>query len=113
MFTDKNSTARRLINSFRTIFMDIGGAPVKIFADNSPFKAAELQAFLRDWGVAFGSSFPYYHQSNGKAEAAVKSMNKLVIGSRTGGQPDPDKLAKAILLFLLDSIYMICHLFKR
>ncbi|KZR96014.1 Uncharacterized protein APZ42_009889 [Daphnia magna] len=26
-------------------------------------------------------------------------MNKLVIGSRTGGQPDPDKLAKAILLF--------------
>ena len=99
MYTDKHTTARRLINSFRTFFMDIGGAPVKIFADNSPFKAAELQAFLRDWGVAFGSSSPHYHQSNGRAEAAIKSMNKLVIGSRTGGQPDPDKLAKAILLF--------------
>ena len=40
-----------------------------------------------------------YHQSNGRAEAAIKSMKKLVIGSRTGGQPDPDKLATAILLF--------------
>ena len=54
MFTDKNTTARRLIKSFRTIFMDIGGAPVKIFADNSPFKAAELQVFLRDWGGGGG-----------------------------------------------------------
>lgn len=50
MFPDKNTTARRLINSFRTFVMDTGGAPVKIFADNSPFKAAELQAFLQDWG---------------------------------------------------------------
>jgi hypothetical protein len=98
-FPDKHTTARRLINSFRSFFMDTGGAPVKIFSDNSPFKAAELQDFLRDWGVAFGSSSPHYHQSNGRAEAAIKSMNKLIIGSRTGGQPDPDKLAKAILLF--------------
>jgi hypothetical protein len=40
-----------------------------------------------------------YHQSNGRAEAAIKSMKKLVIGSTTEGQPDPDELAKAILLF--------------
>jgi hypothetical protein len=99
MFLDKHTTARRLINSFRAFFMDTGCAPVKIFSDNSPFKAAELQDFLRDWGVAFGLSSPQNHQSNGRAEAAIKSMNKLVIGSRTGGQPDPDKLAKAILLF--------------
>jgi hypothetical protein len=99
MFADKNTTARRLINAFRAFFMDTGGAPVKIYADNSPFGAAELQSFLRDWGVSFGSSSPHYHQSNGRAEAAIKSMKKLVIGSRTGGQPDPDKLAKAILLF--------------
>ncbi len=99
MFPDKQSTVRRLINSFRAFFMDTGGAPVKIFSDNIPFKAAELQDFLRDWGVAFVSSSPHYHQSNGRAEAAIKSMNKLVIGSRIDGQPDPDKLAKAILLF--------------
>lgn len=49
--------------------------------------------------MAFGSSSTHYHQSNGREEAAIKSMNKLVIGSRTGGQPDPDKLAKDILLF--------------
>ncbi len=93
MFPDKHTTARRVINSFCTFFMDTGGAPIKIFSDNSPFKAAEVQDFLRDWGVAFGSSSSHYHQSNGRAEAAIKSMNKLVIGSRAGGQPDPDKLA--------------------
>jgi hypothetical protein len=58
MFADKNTTARRLINAFRAFFMDTGGAPVKIYADNSPFGAAELQSFLRDWGVSFGSSSP-------------------------------------------------------
>lgn len=99
MFSYKNTTARRLINSYRTFFVDTGGAPVKIYSINTPFGAAELQFFLRDWGVVFGSSSPHYHQSNGRAKAAIKSMKKFVIGSRTGGQPDPDKLAKAILLF--------------
>jgi hypothetical protein len=42
MFADKNTTARRLINAFRAFFMDTGGAPVKIYADNSPFRAAEI-----------------------------------------------------------------------
>ena len=68
MFTDKNTTARRLINSFRTIFMDIGGAPVKIFADNSPFKAAELQVFLRDWGGGWSSDHPLCTITNPTAE---------------------------------------------
>lgn len=40
-----------------------------------------------------------YHQSNGRAEASIKSMIKLVIGSRKGGQVNEEKLAKAILLF--------------
>nr|CAH0109788.1 unnamed protein product [Daphnia galeata] len=44
MFPEKNTTAQRLINSFRMFFTDIGGAPVKVFSDNSPFKAAELQS---------------------------------------------------------------------
>jgi hypothetical protein len=70
-----------------------------IYSDNSPFKAAEFQLFLKDWGISFGSSSPHYHQSNGRAEASIKSMTKLVKGSRSGGQVDPDKLAKAILLF--------------
>ena len=39
-FSDKHTTARRLINVFRDFFLDTGGAPVMIYSDNSPFKAA-------------------------------------------------------------------------
>ena len=80
-FPDKHTTARRLINVFRDFFLDTGGAPVMIYSDNSPFKAAEFQLFLKDWGISFGSSSPHYHQSNGRAEASIKSMTKLVKGS--------------------------------
>jgi hypothetical protein len=43
--------------------------------------------------------------SNDRVEAAIKSMNKLVIGSRSGDQPVLDKLAKAILLLRNDPRY--------
>lgn len=99
LFPDRKTTAHRLINAFRSFFMNTGGAPVKIYSDNSPFQATELQSFHREWGVSWGSSSPHFYRSNGRAEAGIKSMKKLVIGSTTGGRPDLDKLAKAVLLF--------------
>ena len=99
LFPNKNTTANRLIIAFREFFVSSGGAPTKLWTDNSPFQAAEFQAFLSDWKISWGSSSPHYAQSNGRAEAGIKSMKKLVIGSKSGGRPDPDKLAKAILLF--------------
>ena len=99
VFPNKNTTASRLIDAFRDFFVDIGGAPVKLWTDNSPFQAAEFQIFLREWNIPWGSSSPHYAQSNGRAEAAIKSMKKLVIYAKTGGRLDADKLARAILLF--------------
>jgi hypothetical protein len=46
-----------------------------------------------------GIIFTTLPQSNGRAEAGIKTMKKLVIGCKTGGRPDANKLAKSILLF--------------
>lgn len=45
MFPNKITTARCLINAFRTFFVDIGGLPVKLWADNSPFKRRNFNFF--------------------------------------------------------------------
>lgn len=37
MFQNQNTTARRLIEAFRTFFVTTGGAPVKIWKDDVPF----------------------------------------------------------------------------
>jgi hypothetical protein len=37
--------------------------------------------------------------SNGRAEAEIKQIKKLVCGSKTDGRVDPDKLAQALMLF--------------
>ena len=54
VFPNKNTTASRLIDAFRDFFVDIGGAPVKLWTDNSPFQAAEFQLFLREWNITWG-----------------------------------------------------------
>jgi len=47
------------------------------WSDNSPqFTAKEFQSFARQWGFPHQTSMPRYPQSNGKAEAVVKSMKK-------------------------------------
>ena len=40
--------------------------------------------FLKSWGVTHNLSSPHYPQSNGKAEATVKSMKKLISSAWTG-----------------------------
>jgi hypothetical protein len=96
---NKNTTARRLIDEFRSFFVSIGGGPIKIWSDNGLFPAAEFQDFLRDWKVGWESSSPHYPQSNGRAEAGIKAIKALVAGSRTGGTFDQNKMAKALLLY--------------
>ena len=72
------STARQLIHSFRQVFC-FAALPVVLHSDNGPqFNAYPLKSFLADWGVEHRTSSPHYPQSNGHAEAAVKSMKRLL-----------------------------------
>jgi hypothetical protein len=76
MFQDKSTSAARLIDEFRNFFTAIGGAPVKLWSDNSIFPS------------------PHYPQSNGRAGAGIKAIKALVTGSRTGGSFDKNKMAR-------------------
>jgi hypothetical protein len=98
MYNDKNTTAYRLANSSRTFFSTMG-APEGLWSDNQPFKADEFQQVLRKFNVTWHSSSPHYPQSNGRAEAEIKEIKKLVSGSKVGGRWDADKMAQALMLF--------------
>jgi hypothetical protein len=98
LYEDKNTTANRLVNSCRPLFETMG-APEGFWSDNQPFKAAFFQDSLAKFNVSWHSSSPHYPKSNGRAEAEIKQIKKLVCGSKTDGRVDPDKMAKALMLF--------------
>lgn len=99
VFKDEKTTARRVIDAVRAFFISVGVA-VKFWSDNGPqFASAEFAQFLREWGVSAGTSSPHFPQSNGIAEAGIKSIKKLLAGSWTAGAFDEDEFGKAILLF--------------
>ena len=93
------STARQLIHSFRQVFC-FAGAPDVLYSDNGPqFNAYPLKSFLADWGVEHRTSSPHYPQSNGHAEAAVKSMKRLLRRCWCDGHLDDERWTAAILQY--------------
>ncbi len=91
-------TSTTLINTMREYFHR-WGAPEQIALDGaSNLKSLEMRQCLKSWGVDHRLSSAYYPKSNGRAEAAVKSMKRLIRGN-TGprGHIDTDKIAMALL----------------
>ena len=69
---DGDATARTLVRHLREIFASTG-VPCLLRSDGGPqYTAHHTKEFLRRWGVTHRPSTPYYPQSNGHAEAAVK-----------------------------------------
>lgn len=90
-------SARHIIKAFRLFFADLG-APQKLRCDNGPqFAASEFRKFLTHWNVTWAPSTPHYPQSNGRAEAAVKSMKAIVAKATQNGELDNDSYIAAIL----------------
>ena len=58
-----------------------------------------FQDFSKEWGFRHATSSPTYPQSNGKAEATVKSMKKIILTAWTGTRLDMGKLARAMLQY--------------
>ena len=93
-------------SSFRTIrphllnWFSTFGVPEEIATDGGPpFNSHEFDAFLRKWNIDRRLSSAHYPQSNGRAEAAVKSIKRILTGniSKTTGQVDTDEAARAIM----------------
>ena len=95
----KSTTSSVIISALRNYFLRTA-VPDIVYSDGGPqFTSHAFTAFLLGWGVVHVISSPYYPQSNGKAEAAVKSMKKLIRGSWNNRTIDEDKLARALLQY--------------
>ena len=96
---NKDTSAEALIRAIRSLFCRTSAADV-LWSDNgTQFTSAKFQRFLKEWKVIHKTSSPHYSQSNGKVEATVKSMKKLIASSWTGRSVDVDKLCRALLQY--------------
>ena len=80
------------MTAFRKIFAQTA-VPDVLWTDRGPqFMAHQFQLFAKQWGFRHCTSTPYYPQSNGKAEATIKSMKKIIRTAWNGRQLDEDTL---------------------
>ena len=84
-----------LLRWFRTF-----GVPEELATDGGPpFQSHDYHSFLRTWNVDRRLSSAHYPQSNGRAEAAVKSAKRILLGNvdPVTGMLDTENAARAIL----------------
>lgn len=94
-------TSRFLIKHLRDVFTRYG-RPEQLETDGGPQYRSELfSKFLNTWGVEHRVSSPYYAQSNGRAEVAVKSAKRMLRDNVNpmNGTLDNNKVACAVLQY--------------
>ena len=88
----------KLQNIFRDLFVAYGVSE-ELSSDGGPrFIADSFQQFLKLWGVRHRLSSVSYPQSNGSAEAAVKSAKRIIHNNiSVDGSLNNERAAQAIL----------------
>ena len=93
--TDFTTIKKALLAWFSTF-----GVPEELASDGGPpFNSHAFTQFMKDWGINSRRSSAYYPQSNGRAEAAVKSAKRILEGNidpRTGSL-NTENASKALL----------------
>ena len=89
----------KFLKSFFNNLFAVFGVPVEISTDGGPpFNSHNYAQFLKKWGITPRLSSAHYPQSNGRAELAVKSAKRILIGnSDKNGNIDNDRVARALL----------------
>ena len=89
-----------VINIVRDFFHRWGVSEEIAIDGASNLSSPEFRTFLDDWSARYRLSSAYYPQSNGRAEAAVKSMKRLIRGN-TGhrGSLDTNAIAQGLLQY--------------
>ena len=96
---DHGTTTVQVITAIRQSFCRTA-IPDVVWSDGGPqFTSKLFTDFASRWGFLHKVSSPRYPQNNGKVEATVKSMKKLLYASWTGKSIDHDKLCRAILQY--------------
>ncbi len=99
-FFPRSTKSTEIITILRELFHRFG-IPEEISLDGAPnLKSSEVLSFLDSWGVYRRLSSSYYPQSNGRAEAAVKTAKRITEGN-TGpkGSLDTDAVSKALMQY--------------
>ena len=97
-FKPHAATAQKLILECAALFSAYG-APETFASDGGPqFMSTAFQSFLVDWGIKHRVSSAHYPQSNGRAEAAVKTAKRIITNYVSSSDPlNHKQLAQAIL----------------
>ena len=95
-----NESAQELISAIREFFCHYG-APEQLATDRGTHYTSYLvQGFLKTWGVQHRVSTSYNPHANLRAEAAVKTMKRLIKDNvGPSGSLDTDALAMALLTY--------------
>ncbi len=99
-FFPTSTRSGEIIRIFRDLFQRFG-IPEEISLDGaSNLKSGETLSFLDSWGVVRRLSAAYYPQSNGRAEAAVRTA-KRITRTNTGpkGNLNTDAVSKALMQY--------------
>nr|XP_037275799.1 uncharacterized protein K02A2.6-like [Rhipicephalus microplus] len=93
----KTATAATTVDTLRCIFARFG-IPRTVVSDNGPqFTSAETARFFRENGVRHVTTAPYYPQSNGLAERAIRTIKEGLKKNRVGTLQS--RLAKFLLRY--------------
>ena len=96
----KNSGANELVRIMRDFFSTMG-VPMSLATDGGPsFMSQEVGEFLERWGVHHRVSSAYHPHSNLRAETAVKTVKRLLMGNvGPSGSLNTDKFMAALLQY--------------
>ena len=96
-----NSTSSSVIINTMREFFHRWGVPEETSLDGAPnLSSLEIREWLTSWNVKIRLSSAYYPQSNGRAEAGVKSMKRLLQGNLgRRGSLNTDEVAAALLQY--------------
>lgn len=100
-YLPNGATSHKIMAVLRQYFAR-WGAPESISTDGGTnLTSDEVSRFMEGWGVTMRTSSAHFPQSNGRAEAAVKSAKRLLRDNTTpGGSLDTDRFPKALLQYL-------------
>ena len=94
-----NTSTQRLTQALTQAFCRTA-VPDIVWSDGGPqFTSNLFSKFSKHWGFAHKTSSPHYPQSNGKVEATVKSMKKLIATSLGRRSLNTDVICRALLQY--------------
>ena len=94
-----NTTTYTVISALRQSFCHTA-IPDTIWSDGGPqFTSKAFSNFSTRWGFLHKFSSPRYPQSNGKVEATVKSMKKLIQHAWNGRALEDEKFCRSLLQY--------------